>query len=86
MEISRVTGVRIVPMVRSREADLAMPGVFEVEYSSRTGDEAYTPSVTRAASGAEEEEESEEAETETEGERKVSPIGRGEGRPISFFA
>ncbi len=56
MEISPVSGVRIAPMIRSKVTDLGLTDVYETERSTRSGDETYTPSVARAASGFEEDE------------------------------
>ena len=53
MEIGPVTGVRIAPMVRPKEADLGLTDVYEVERTTQIGDEIYIPSGTRAASGFE---------------------------------
>jgi len=51
MEISPVANVRITPMVRSKDTDLGMTDVYNVERSSRTGDETYTPDGAKAATG-----------------------------------
>ncbi len=56
MEISPVAGVRIAPMIRSKETDLGLTDVYEIERSTRTGDETYTPSGARAETGLEEDE------------------------------
>jgi hypothetical protein len=56
MEIGPVTGVRIAPMIRSRVTDLGLTDVYEIERSTRTGDETYSPSGARSASGYEEDE------------------------------
>jgi hypothetical protein len=53
MEISPIPGVRIAPMVRSKETDLGLTDVYEIERSSRTGDETYSPSGAKAATGIE---------------------------------
>jgi hypothetical protein len=55
MEISPVAGVRIAPMIRSRETDLGLTDVYEVERLSRTGDETYTPSRARAEASLDDE-------------------------------
>jgi len=73
MEISPVAGVRIAPMVRPREADLGLTDVYEVERSSRTGDETYSPSATRAASGFEDDE---DTNSELEDNLDEEPKGR----------
>jgi len=84
MEISPVAGVRIAPMVRPREADLGLTDVYEVERSSRTGDETYSPSVTKAASGFEDEEDTlDELENDLDAEPRVRSDGNGK---ISRFA
>jgi hypothetical protein len=56
MEISPVVGVRIAPMLRSKETDLGLTDVYEVERPARTGDETYTPSGAKAATGYEDDE------------------------------
>jgi hypothetical protein len=53
MEIGPVTNVRIVPMVKSRETDLGMTDVDDVERLSRVGDETYTPSNAKGGTGFE---------------------------------
>ncbi len=88
MEISPVSGVRIASMVRSRETVLGMPGVFEVEYSSRTEDESYSPASTKAASGAEEDEDGEEESDEAEEGKSESRVRAVEGaakKQINYF-
>jgi len=51
MEISPISAVRLAPAFRSRETDLGLTDVFEVESSSRIGDETYSPGGEGAASG-----------------------------------
>jgi hypothetical protein len=57
MEIGPVAAVRIAPMIRSTVTDLGLTDVYETEQSTRTGDETYSPSGTRAATGFEDDEE-----------------------------
>jgi hypothetical protein len=84
MEISPVAAVRIAPMVRPREADLGLTDVYEVERSSRCGDETYSPSVTKAASGFEDDEDTfDEPEEDPEAEPRVRPTEHGK---INRFA
>ena len=84
MDIGPVAGVRIVPMVRSKEADLGLTDVYEVERTTRSGDEIYIPSGTKAASGFEDDEDKyEELEDDLEAELKVRPPGNSK---ISRFA
>lgn len=76
MEIGPVTSIRIAPMIRHREADLGLTDVYEVEHSTRTGDEIYVPSGTNAASGFEDDEDKyEELEDEDETESRARPAG-----------
>jgi hypothetical protein len=56
MEISPVAGLRIAPVIRSTVTDLGLTDVYEVERSSRAGDETYTPSGANAATGFEDDE------------------------------
>ncbi len=84
MEIGPVTGVRIVPMVKPKEADLGMTDVYQIERSTRTGDETYLPSKTRAATGFEDEnDEYDDPEEDPETGRKAPPEAK---RQIDFFA
>jgi len=84
MEISPVANVRIAPMVRPREADLGLTVVYDVERSSRCGDETYSPSVTKAASGFEDDEDTfDELEDDLDAEPRVRSTRNGK---ISRFA
>jgi hypothetical protein len=79
MEISPVAGVRIAPMVRSKESDLGLTDVFEIERSSRTGDETYSPSGTKPATGFEDdEEEFDDLEDGVEAKLRARPAGNGQ--------
>jgi hypothetical protein len=90
MEISPISGVRIVPTFKSRETDLGLTDVFEVEGSSRAGDETYSPSGNKAAGGSEEDEGTAEDQAESESgsgaEQAADESTDGEKREISFFA
>ncbi len=84
MEISPVAGVHIAPIVRPREADLGLTDVYEVERSSRTGDETYSPSMTKAASGFEDDEDTfDELEDDPDAEPRLRSAVNGK---ISRFA
>ncbi|HEY1254028.1 MAG TPA: hypothetical protein VGF01_04545 [Terracidiphilus sp.] len=79
MEISPVANVRLVPMVRSKVTDLGLTDVYEVERSSRNGDETYSPSSSKAASGFEDDDykfddpdEENEAQTSRSGPIKIN--------------
>jgi len=82
MEISPVSAVRIAPMVRYRETDLGLTDVVEIERSSRTGDETYSPSGARAATGFEDEEEDfDDLDVDAEPSLKTAAI-----RKVDFVA
>ncbi len=55
MEIAPVASVRLTPMMRSKVTDLGLTDVYEVERSTRSRDETYTPHTSKAASGFEDE-------------------------------
>jgi len=90
MEISPISGVRIIPTFKSRETDLGLTDVFEVENSSRSGDETYSPSGNKAAGGSEDDEEKSEDQAESESgseeQQAADDNADGEKREISFFA
>jgi hypothetical protein len=84
MEIGPVASVRIPTAVRPREADLGLTDVYEIERSTRSGDEIYTPSGARAASGYEDDEDNyDDLEEGLESEPRMRPAGNGQ---ISRFA
>jgi hypothetical protein len=88
MEISPISGVRIAPMIRSKETDLGLTDVYEIERSSRTDDETYSPSLTRAASGIEDDEESFENPDESlDDDLETVPKGRvAAKRRVNYLA
>jgi hypothetical protein len=85
MEIGPVSGIRLVPAIRSGEGASGIPTVPDVEWSARVGDETYTPTVARAAGGAEEDD-GEELEGDPDAERAVRVVPNGQRRHISTFA
>lgn len=74
MEIGPVANVRIMPMIRSKVTDLGLTDIYEVERSTRTGDETYSPSGSKAASGFEDDEEkrSDPEDSEITAVRKIN--------------
>ncbi|MGD0830070.1 MAG: hypothetical protein ABR907_03945 [Terracidiphilus sp.] len=87
MEISPISGVRIAPMIRSKDTDLGLTDVYEVERSSRTGDETYSPSLARAATGFEDDEESfENPEDGLDDDLETIPKGKTAKRQVNFLA
>lgn len=90
MEISPISAVRLAPAFRSRETDLGLTDVFDVESSSRIGDETYSPGGNGAASGFDDDEDKpedqEEIDPETEAKLKAQKALDGTTQEISFFA
>ncbi|MGD0941049.1 MAG: hypothetical protein ABR905_15195 [Terracidiphilus sp.] len=90
MEISPISGIRIVPTFRSRETDLGLTDVFEIEGSSRSGDETYSPSGNKATGGFEDDEATTDDQAEAESSDEATseaekPADKGM-RVISYFA
>jgi hypothetical protein len=90
MEISPISVVRIAPMIRSKETDLGLTDVFEIERSSRSDDETYSPGGNKAASGFEDDENTAGNEQETDSEAEAKPKAEesqdGATGQISIFA
>ena len=84
MEIGPVPGVRALPAVRTREADLRPPAIFDIEGSARAGDGAGQGNRRKAA-GAEEDDE-DEFSVEEEAERGAETLENPQFRRISYFA
>jgi hypothetical protein len=83
MEISPVSAVRIAPMVRYKETDLGLTDVVEIERSSRTGDETYSPSGARAATGFEDDEDEFDDPDGADAESSLKTAGN---RQVDFVA
>jgi hypothetical protein len=73
MEISPVASVRLAPMTRSRVTDLGLTDIYEIEPSTRSADETYTPHNSKAASGFEDAAYEEPEDEESTG-RRSGPI------------
>jgi len=85
MEIGPIPGIRPMLPVRPMATDIGLTDIFEIESTSRSGDETYTPTITRAASGIEDEEES-VPEDSLDGDPRALTAGNSGRRPISYFA
>jgi hypothetical protein len=71
-------------MARSKVTDLGLTDVYETEQSSRTGDETYSPSGSKAATGFEDEDDDFEIlEDDQEPAPKARPAAN---RLINFVA
>jgi hypothetical protein len=58
MEIAPIPGIRALPAVRALQTEMRAPAIFDIDSSSRPGDDAEQRSRRKAA-GAEESEEDE---------------------------
>ena len=91
MEISPVANVSITSMARSKSTDLGMADVYDIERSSRIGDETYSPSGEKAGTGSESDEDTQDTEDtygdhedeEDEIEPKTPPVTDSQ---INFIA
>jgi hypothetical protein len=80
MEIAPVASVRLAPMLRTRDTDLGLTDIYEVERSTRSGDETYTPHNSKAASGFED-----DVFGESEDEENGSHRGESGQIKINYF-
>jgi hypothetical protein len=86
MEISPITAVRLTPTYRPKKTELGLTDV-EVESSSRTDDESYSPGGDRSTSGFEENDDGpEEPEESNLQDLAKSQTAEDAGQEISFFA
>ncbi len=84
MEISPITGMRILPVVKVPPADAGLSKVFDIENSSQAGDDSYSGSRKKAAGG-----EDDDAEVTEEGMGGESAVESEPARPvtqINYFA
>jgi hypothetical protein len=89
MEISPVTGIRTMPVVKTPPVNSELTAVFDIETPARMGDDGYTSSEEKHASADDEEQagdEFAEAIASDEPERAMPPIPTDAGGQISFFA
>ena len=83
MEIGPIPGIRALPAVRAPQAEMRAPAIFDIDASSRPGDDAERRSRRKAA-GAEE---SEEDEFAPEGEAAGgADLEDAPARQVDYFA
>jgi len=84
MEISPITGIRVLPVVKIPPADPDLSRVFDIENSANPGDDTYSGSGKKSSGG--QDDESEEVEESGEGETSA-PAPEGDSiTQINFFA
>ena len=89
MEISPITGIRTMPVVKTPPVNSELTAVFDIETPARMGDDGYTPSEEKHASADDDEQaedEFAEAIASDEPEGATPPIPADAGGQISFFA
>jgi hypothetical protein len=89
MEISPITGIRTMPVVKTPPVNSELTAVFDIEAPARMGDDGYTSSEEKHASADDDEQaedEFAEATASDEPERATPSIPADAGGQISFFA
>jgi len=87
MEIGPISSIRALPSIKTPPSDPDLIAVFDIENSSRTGDETYSPSYQKS-SGGQDSDDIDDLLTEEEpepGSTNPSPDS-GPPRQVSFFA
>ena len=84
MEISPITGIRALPVVKVPPADAGLSKVFDIENSSKPGDDSYSGNRKKAAGG--EDDEDEEIEEESDNESSAEPERAVTVTQINYFA
>ncbi|MGA2650197.1 MAG: hypothetical protein ABSF28_06730 [Terracidiphilus sp.] len=88
MEISPISGIRALPVLRARPTESELTALSDIEELARIGDETYTPSDGKQASAAEDDEDelTDAPEMEEVEQTETTPIPAGSGKAISYFA
>jgi len=84
MEIAPIPGIRALPAVRPPQAEMRAPAIFDIDSSSRPGDEAEQRN-RRKATGAEENEEDDLASAGETADGGVDPED-APARQVDYFA
>jgi hypothetical protein len=80
MEISPITGIRALPVVKTPPVDSDISRVFDIENSSKPGDDSYSGSGKKSAGGQDDEDEALEESREVE-----SPASAPDDKPTAQF-
>jgi hypothetical protein len=84
MEISPITGIRAVPVVKARPADPEISALFDIENSAGPGDDSYSGSGKKASGG--QDDESDELEDGVEAESGGHVSESDQGTQVNYFA
>ena len=85
MEISPIAGIRAMPVMKVPPANSGLSKVFDIENSSKPGDDSYSGSGKKAAGGREDDE-GDELEQGVEGESAVQVAENGRVAQVDYFA
>ena len=84
MGISPIAGIRAMPVVKIPPKESGLSKVFDVENSSRPGDDSYSGNGKKASGGQDDEaEELESAAEDESGEQAEEPA---QGTQVNYFA
>jgi len=92
MEISPISGIRQLPVLKARSPEAEFAALSDIEQMTPIGDETYTPSDGKPAAGAEDDTEDDEddlldpPEPEEPDQTATFPSTARNSRPVSFFA
>jgi hypothetical protein len=87
MEISPISGIRAIPVAKVPPSESDLSRVFDIENSSKPGDDTYSGSGKKAAGGEDDEpEDNVEPEESADDEPAVPSAGNGDSTQINFFA
>lgn len=84
MEIAPIPGIRALQAVRATQAEMRAPAIFDIDPSSRPGDDAEQRSRRKAAGAEENEEEDLALEGETTGDGV--DLDEAPARQVDYFA
>ena len=84
MEISPISGIRAMPVVKTPPVDSDISRVFNIENSSKPGDDSYSGSGKKSAGG--QDDESENLEESREVESVQQPAEDDKSAQIDYFA
>ncbi|HEV2173770.1 MAG TPA: hypothetical protein VGT08_00125 [Terracidiphilus sp.] len=84
MEISPITGIRAMPVMKAPPAGPELSALFDIENSAGPGDDSYSGSGKKATGG--QDDESEEMEESVEAEPGGQAVQCDQGAQIDYFA
>lgn len=87
MEISPITGIRALPVLKAPPSDPELSAVYDISNYARIGDETYSPSGNRSSSGFEDDEDFDDGPSSQQvAESTMAVVESRFGRSISVFA